>query len=165
MIKCIFPGTFDPITVGHIDILERACKIFDEVTLLILINHRKCTLFSLEDRVAFAQKALKNHKNVYVDSYDGLLTEYCDMVSCNNIIRGVRNGSDFEYEMHYFGINRILKENIEMFFLPTAAKNLFISSSYVRELILYKKDLSGIVPDSIIEDIKKNQILNITQSR
>jgi pantetheine-phosphate adenylyltransferase len=155
MMKCIFPGTFDPLTNGHIDIITRARKLFDEVVVLILINHKKSTLFSLENRIKFAQKALKNFEGVYVDSFDGLLVEYCDNVNCHNVVRGVRNGVDFEYEMQYFGINHILSEKIEMFFLPTKKRNLYISSSNVRELIAHRKDVSGLVPDEVNEEIKK----------
>ncbi len=152
---CIFPGTFDPITNGHIDLVKRARKIFDNVTLLILINHKKSTLFTLEDRLKFAEKSLKDINGVKIDSYDGLLTEYCEANKCYNIIRGVRNGVDFEYEMQYFGINRMLKGDIEMFFLPTSKENLYVSSSNARELIAHKRELKGIVPSVVCEEIKK----------
>lgn len=155
MTKCLFPGTFDPITNGHIDIIRRARKIFDEVTVLILINHKKSTMFSLENRIKFAKLALKDYENVTVESYDGLLTQYCDAVNNYNIVRGVRNGVDFEYEMQYFGINRLLTDKIEMFFLPTAKRNLYVSSSNVRELIAHKRDVMGFVPDIIAAEIKK----------
>lgn len=152
---CILPGTFDPITNGHIDLILRARKIFDNVTLLILINHKKSTLFSLEDRLLFAKKSIGEMSGVNILSYDGLLTEYCEKSNCYNIIRGIRNGVDFEYEMQYFGINRILKPEIEMFFLPTSKDNLYVSSSNARELIAHKRDLSGIVPQNVITEIKK----------
>ncbi len=152
---CIFPGTFDPITNGHIDLIKRAKKIFDNVTLLILINHKKSTLFTLDDRLMFARKALGGINGVNIESYDGLLTEYCDISGCRNIIRGIRNGVDFEYEMQYFGINRLLSGDIEMFFLPTSKENLYVSSSNARELIAHKRDLSGLVPDVVFNEIKK----------
>lgn len=155
MKKCIFPGTFDPITNGHIDLIKRASKIYDEVTLLILINHKKSTLFTLEDRINFAKIALKSINDVKVESYDGLLTEYCELKNCYNIIRGIRNGVDFEYEMQYFGINRILNKDIEMFFLPTSKENLYVSSSNARELIAHQRDVKGLVPDEVIVEIKK----------
>ena len=154
MRKAIYPGTFDPITNGHIDIIRRARKIFDEVTVLILINHKKSTLFSLENRLLFAKKSLDGIKGVNIEAYDGLLTEYCKDKGCYNIIRGIRNGVDFEYEMQYFGINRILSADIEMFFLPTSKENLYVSSSNARELIAHKRDLSGLVPDVVIQEIK-----------
>lgn len=154
MKKCIFPGTFDPITNGHVDLIKRAKRVFDSVTVLLLINHKKHTLFSTEERIKFAQMALKDIDGVDIDSYDGLLTEYCDMVNCYSVIRGIRNGVDFEYEMQYFGINRILQSKIDMFFLPTAKENLYVSSSNVRELIAHKRDIDGLVPDDIAREIK-----------
>lgn len=155
MKKCIFPGTFDPVTCGHIDIITRAGKIFDEVVVLLLINHKKSTMFSLEDRISFVKKALSGTKNVSVESYDGLLTEYCDFVNCYNIIRGIRNGVDFEYEMQYFGINRILNDNIEMFFLPTSKDKLYVSSSNARELLMHNRSVKGLVPELVAEEMMK----------
>lgn len=152
---CIFPGTFDPITNGHINLIKRAKKIYDNVTILFLINHKKSTLFSLSDRIMFANIATKGINGIKIESYDGLLTEYCNQKNCYNIIRGIRNGVDFEYEMQYFGINKMLDEKIEMFFLPTSKENLYVSSSNARELIAHKKDLTGIVPKEVIKEIKR----------
>jgi pantetheine-phosphate adenylyltransferase len=153
--KIIFPGSFDPMTNGHIDLIVRALKIFDEVTVLFLINHSKSTMFTVENRVMFAEKALSGLKGVKIDSYDGLLTEYCDLHNCYNVLRGIRNGVDFEYEMQYFGINRILNKSIEMFFLPTARENLYVSSSNARELIAHKRSIEGIVPEVIANEIRE----------
>lgn len=155
MKKCIFPGTFDPLTNGHIDIILRARKIFDEVTVLLLINHKKSTLFTNENRIMFLEKALNGFDGVKIDSYDGLLTEFCDIHNCYNVVRGIRNGVDFEYEMQYFGINKLLNKNIEMFFLPTTKENLYVSSSNARELIAHRRSTDGIVPEIICNEIKK----------
>ena len=150
---CIFPGTFDPITTGHIDIVSRACKVFDKVVVLLLINHNKKTMFSEEIRLAFAVKALAKFPQVTVTAFDGLLTEYCANVNCYNVVRGIRNGVDFEYEMQYFGINRLLCPQIEMYFLPTARHNLYVSSGNVRELLRHNGDVSGFVAKDIMSDV------------
>lgn len=155
---CIFPGSFDPVTLGHIDIIKRASKIFDEVTVLILINHKKNYMFSLSERIGFLKECLKDFINVKVDSYDGLLTEYCDRINCYNVIRGTRNGVDFEYEMQYFGVNRLLNQKIDMMFFPTSKELLYVSSGNVRELLSHGKNVDGFVSEKISQKIK--EILN-----
>jgi pantetheine-phosphate adenylyltransferase len=155
MKRCIFPGTFDPITNGHMNIIERAGKIFDEVTVLILVNAGKRTLFEEELRYKFITEAVADKKFVKVDRAEGLLTEYCRKHGCYTVVRGIRNGVDFEYEMQYFGINRILSPEIEMFFLPTTGENLYVSSGNARELILHNRSVERLVPACVDEEIQK----------
>lgn len=154
MNECIFPGSFDPITIGHINIINRAREVFDKVTVLLLVNNKKQSMFSTQQRLEFLQAALISKGGVAVGSYDGLLTEYCRNHNCFNVVRGIRNGVDFEFEMQYFGINRLLEPRIEMLLLPTLKELLYISSGNVRELLSHGSDVSQFVPEEILPLLK-----------
>ena len=148
MRKAIFPGTFDPFTLGHLDILNRSRLIFDEVIIGIGKNSDKKSMFSVEDRISFIQSVVGESDNVKVMSYEGLTIDFCKNVNANFIVRGVRNNGDFEFEKAIARTNRLLSK-IETVFLLTSAKTSFISSSIVRDLIQNNGDYSKLVPKNI----------------
>ena len=156
MRRAIFPGTFDPFTLGHLDILNRSKLIFDEVIIGIGENIDKKAMFSLEDRIDFIKSVIINSENIKVQSYKGLTIDFCKKVDANFIVRGVRNNGDFEFEKAIARTNRLLSK-IETVFLLTSAKTSFISSSIVRELIKNKGDYSRLIPESIAKNVSDNQ--------
>ena len=156
MRRAIFPGTFDPFTLGHLDILNRSKLIFDEVIIGIGENIDKKAMFSLEDRIDFIKSVVINSENIKVQSYKGLTIDFCKKVDANFIVRGVRNNGDFEFEKAIARTNRLLSK-IETIFLLTSAKTSFISSSIVRELIKNKGDYSRFIPESIAKIVSDNQ--------
>lgn len=156
MRRAIFPGTFDPFTLGHLDILNRSKLIFDEVIIGIGENIDKKAMFSLEDRIDFIKSVVINSENIKVQSYKGLTIDFCKKVDANFIVRGVRNNGDFEFEKAIARTNRLLSK-IETVFLLTSAKTSFISSSIVRELIKNKGDYSRLTPESIAKIVSDNQ--------
>jgi len=156
MRRAIFPGTFDPFTLGHLDILNRSKLIFDEVIIGIGENIDKKAMFSLEERIDFIKSVIINSENIKVQSYKGLTIDFCKKVDANFIVRGVRNNGDFEFEKAIARTNRLLSK-IETVFLLTSAKTSFISSSIVRELIKNKGDYSRLIPESIAKIVSDNQ--------
>ena len=156
MRRAIFPGTFDPFTLGHLDILNRSKLMFDEVIIGIGENIDKKAMFSLEDRIDFIKSVVINSENIKVQSYKGLTIDFCKKVDANFIVRGVRNNGDFEFEKAIARTNRLLSK-IETVFLLTSAKTSFISSSIVRELIKNKGDYSRLIPESIAKIVSDNQ--------
>jgi pantetheine-phosphate adenylyltransferase len=156
MRRAIFPGTFDPFTLGHLDILNRSKLIFDEVIIGIGENIDKKAMFSLEDRIDFIKSVVSSSENIKVQSYKGLTIDFCKKVDAKFIVRGVRNNGDFEFEKAIARTNRLLSK-IETVFLLTSAKTSFISSSIVRELIKNKGDYSRFVPESIAKIVSDNR--------
>ncbi|GAA0740582.1 MULTISPECIES: pantetheine-phosphate adenylyltransferase [Flavobacteriaceae] len=148
MKRAIFPGSFDPITLGHYDIIKRGVKLFDEVVVAIGINADKNYMFSLEERKAFIENAFKDEPKVSVVTYEGLTIEFCKKIDAQFILRGLRNPADFEFEKAIAHTNRKLSK-IETVFLLTAAKTSFISSSIVRDVIRNNGDYTVLVPDSV----------------
>ncbi|WP_431159133.1 pantetheine-phosphate adenylyltransferase [Winogradskyella poriferorum] len=148
MRRAIFPGSFDPITLGHYDIIKRGVKLFDEVIVAIGINAEKKYMFSLEQRKAFIEEAFKNEPKVKVTTYNGLTVDYCKQVDAEFILRGLRNPADFEFEKAIAHTNRKLSK-IETVFLLTAANTSYISSSIVRDVIKNNGDYSLLVPNSV----------------
>jgi len=153
MKKAIYPGTFDPVTNGHLDIIKRACEIFDEVIIAVSDNKDKNTMFSLDKRVKMMEKATQNF-NVTVKSFDTLLVEFAKKENTKFIIRGLRAVSDFEYELQMGYANKSLDENIETIYLMPSLNNAFISSSVVRSILRYNGDVSHLVPKEILEYLK-----------
>ncbi|WP_458627435.1 pantetheine-phosphate adenylyltransferase [Winogradskyella sp. PC D3.3] len=153
MKRAIFPGSFDPITNGHYDIIERGIKLFDEVVVAIGINADKKYMFSLEERKAFIKEAFKGTPNVKVVTYKGLTIDFCKEIDAQFILRGLRNPADFEFEKAIAHTNRRLSK-IETVFLLTAAKTSFISSSIVRDVIRNNGDYTVLVPKSVRIDSK-----------
>ncbi len=157
----VYPGSFDPMTNGHLDIIKRASKTFDKVYVAILTNSAKNPQFSLDTRIDWLKRATKDFDNVEIDSFSGLLVNYANEIGASVIIKGLRAVSDFEYEFQMALTNRALSPNIETMFLMTNGKYSYLSSSIVKEIAKLGGSLSGLVPDFMIEEIKneitKNQ--------
>ena len=152
----IYPGTFDPVTNGHIDIIKRACKIFDKIIVAVANNKDKTTMFSLEKRVELMKKATINFEKVEVKSFNSLLVEFAKKENAKIIIRGLRAVSDFEYELQMGYANRSLYNEIETIYLMPKLENAFISSSVVRSILKYNGNVSHLVPKEIINDVYSN---------
>jgi|TARA_B110000908_G_C10194554_1_gene422242 pantetheine-phosphate adenylyltransferase len=148
MKKAIFPGSFDPITLGHVDIINRGVTLFDEVIIAIGENSSKDYMFSLDERIAFIERAFKDNPKVRVMSYSGLTIEFCKEIGVDFILRGLRNPADFEFEKAIAHTNRHLS-TLETVFLLTSAQTSFISSSIVREIIRFEGDYKKLVPNSV----------------
>jgi pantetheine-phosphate adenylyltransferase len=142
----VYPGSFDPITFGHLDIINRALKIFDEVVIAVARNERKSPLFSVEERVDLIKSVMKQNERVKVDTFDGLLVDYARSRKAQAIIRGLRAISDFEYELQMAQINRGISKDVETVFLMTSVFYSFLSSSIVKEVHSLKGPIDGLVP-------------------
>ena len=148
MKKAVFPGSFDPITIGHLDIVERAIKVFDEIIIAVGDNTNKKYMFPKEKRVEFVKQTFYNYDNVKIESYDGLTVDFCRKNNIEFMIRGLRNPADFEFEKSIALTNREMTE-IETIFLLTSPENSFISSSIVRDLIRNNGDYKLFIPKGI----------------
>ncbi|WP_297762655.1 pantetheine-phosphate adenylyltransferase [uncultured Muriicola sp.] len=148
MRRAIFPGSFDPITLGHYDIIERGIHLFDEIIIAIGSNAEKKYMFSEKQRKSFIEKAFKGEKKVKVDTYSGLTIDYCQKVNAQFILRGLRNPADFEFEKAIAHTNRKLS-GIETVFLLTSSGKSYISSSIVRDVIRNGGDYTSLVPDTV----------------
>lgn len=151
MRRALFPGSFDPITLGHYDIICRALDVFDEIVVAIGVNNEKKYMFSVEKRKEFIEKAFANQPKVKVTTYQGLTVDFCREIDAQFILRGLRNPADFEFEKAIAHTNRTLA-NIETIFLLTAAETSFISSSIVRDVIRNRGDYRFLVPESVVVD-------------
>ncbi|TCT26891.1 phosphopantetheine adenylyltransferase [Melghiribacillus thermohalophilus] len=145
----ICPGSFDPVTYGHLDIIQRGAKVFDHVIVAVFQNSSKSPLFSVEERVELLKETTKDIPNVSIDSCAGLLMDYARDKNAKAILRGLRAVSDFEYEMQITSMNRKLNEEIETFFIMTNNQYSFLSSSIVKEVAKYKADVSDLVPEPV----------------
>ncbi len=146
MTIAIFPGSFDPITYGHIDILEKGCKIFDKVIIAVAYNIEKQGFLPVDSRINLIKECVKNIKNAEVDSFEGLTVNYAKKHNAEFIIRGLRNSKDFEYEFEMEGVNKILNPKIQTVYFTPNSQNSFISSSAVREILKNNGDVSEFVP-------------------
>ena len=142
----VFPGSFDPITLGHEDLIKRAAPLFDKVIVAIGLNSSKKNLFSLEQRRLWLEEVFEKEENVLIDSYEGLTVNFCNEMSSSFIIRGLRSSSDFEYEKQISQLNRIIGSGIETVFLISKPEFSHISSSIVREILKNNGDVSQLVP-------------------
>ena len=161
----ICPGSFDPITLGHTDIIQRAALMFDKIIVVIMKNANKANgFFTLEERKSFIEKTVGNIPNVEVDIYDGLLAEYARQRNACAIIKGLRAVSDFEYEFQMALTNKKLNPEVETVFLTTSAENMYLSSSMVKQIASMGGDISHFVPESILEEIssrlRKDKFIN-----
>ncbi len=147
----LYPGSFDPITNGHLDVLERASRMFDRVVIAVLKHPEKKSFLTTQERVSLIKEATKNIKNVSVDSFDGLTVEYARKIGAKFLIRGLRTITDFEYEVQLCQTNQVIASDIETVFLSTRPQHNFISSSIVRELSNHKTDISKFVPKNVVE--------------
>jgi len=154
--RAIYPGTFDPVTNGHLDIIERACKLFDEVIVSILVNPGKTPMFALEVRVTILREVLNQRcPRVTVDTFDGLLVDYALSKEASAIVRGIRAISDYEYELQMALMNRRLKPQVETVFLMSAQENSYLSSRLVKEVFSLGGTITGLVPDLVIERMRE----------
>ncbi|MFE6167252.1 pantetheine-phosphate adenylyltransferase [Viridibacillus arvi] len=151
----VVPGTFDPITNGHLDIIKRAADIFDEVYVAVMNNSSKKPLFNVDERMDLISQVTCDMPNVKVDSSSGLLIDYAKNRNADAIVRGLRAVSDFEYEMQITSMNRFLDEKIETFFIMTKNQYSFLSSSIVKEVSQYGGDIHGLVPDIVEVALKE----------
>lgn len=150
----VYAGTFDPITYGHVDLIERATTIFDAVIVAIAASHAKKTLFTLDERVQMTTDVLKNHAEVKVQGFDGLLLAFVKQHNANVILRGLRTVTDFDYEFQLASMNRQLNPKIESIFLVPSEKYMSVSSSLIREIAFLEGDVSAFVPPIVVQALK-----------
>jgi pantetheine-phosphate adenylyltransferase len=153
----VFPGSFDPLTNGHVDIIERGCYIFDRVIVAVLINQAKTPLFSVDERVGMIREVFKDRPNVEVDTFDGLLVDYGRRKGAHAIIRGLRAVSDFEYEFQMALMNRRLNHDLETVFLMPAEQYTYTSSRLIKEVFMLGGQVSGLVPDVVEQRLRNKQ--------
>ncbi|MGZ3513861.1 MAG: pantetheine-phosphate adenylyltransferase [Thermodesulfobacteriota bacterium] len=161
----IYPGSFDPITYGHIDIIERGLEIFDKVILAIAENEEKRPLFSVEDRLRMVKSFFKDNPNVIVDSFKGLLVDYVGKTNAKVILRGLRATSDFEYEFHMASMNRSLNTHLDTLFMMTSKDYFFVSSRTIKEVARLGGAVEGLVPDLVVRRLKEKFKLPIPKKR
>lgn len=155
MLRAIYPGSFDPVTLGHLDIIQRSAQIVDELIVGVLKNNAKTPLFSLEERVKMISDVTKDMKNVKILPFEGLLVDFAKQMEANVIIRGLRAITDFEYELQMSQTNHKLSPEIETLFLTTNVEYSFLSSTTVKEIASFNGDIRKFVPDVIADAIKE----------
>lgn len=152
--KVIYPGSFDPVTYGHLDIIERAAKSFDTVIVAVLNNTSKKSLFTLEEKISLLKETTKDLPNVEIDYFSGLLSDYAKQKKCNNMIRGLRAISDFEYEMQMASVNKKINNDIETYFMVSSNQYAYLSSSIVKEVAVFGGSISCFVPKVVEKALK-----------
>ena len=153
MKKAIYPGSFDPVTNGHMDMIERSARIVDELVVGVLINREKNPLFSVDERVSMLKEMTRHMPNVTITSFDGLLVDYMEEINASIIVRGLRAVTDFEYELQIAQTNHKVNPNIDTIFLTTNLQYAYLSSTVVKEFASYGGDISHFVPECFIDDI------------
>ncbi len=151
----ICPGSFDPVTMGHLDIIERSRKVFDHVIVAVMINPAKKTLFTVEERIELLKRATEGMDHVEVVGFEGLLADYAKMRGASAVIKGLRAVTDFEYEFQQALTNKKLNPDLETLFMTTNSDHMFLSSSIVKQIAMFGGDISNFVPASILEDVKQ----------
>ena len=154
MLRAIYPGSFDPVTYGHLDIIRRSCKIVDELVVGVLNNKAKTPLFSVEERVRILEEVTKDLPNVKVMAFDGLLVEFAKQIGAKVIVRGLRAITDFEYELQMSQTNHKLEPDLETMFLTTSIEYSYLSSTTVREIAAYGGDVSQFVPEAVAGELE-----------
>ena len=154
MKKAVCPGSFDPITNGHLDVIERASGLFDEVVIAVLVNNSKTGLFTIEERIDMITESVQHLKNVKVDTWSGLLVDYCRAHNIAAIVKGLRAVSDFDYELQMAQMNLQLK-GVDTLLMATKPAYSFLSSSLVREIARYGGDVSNLVPSRVLADLSR----------
>ncbi len=157
--RCIYPGSFDPLTVGHADIIERCSALFDKVIIGILNNTSKKPLFSIEERLELVKRSTEHLNNISILAFEGLLVDFVGENAPTIVVRGLRSSSDFEFEVNLYGMNKLIDSGFETIFLPSSPAHSCISSSLVKEVGRYGGDISKMVPEGILDDIR-NRLLN-----
>jgi pantetheine-phosphate adenylyltransferase len=152
--RAVCPGSFDPVTNGHLDIIGRAAKLYDEVVVAVLINKTKRSLFTVEERVQLLEECASDYPNVRVDSFHGLIVDFCREHDIQVIAKGLRAVSDFDYELKMAQMNNGLSQ-VETLFMPTSPLYSFLSSSLVKEVATYGGDVSGLVPDTVLHRLRE----------
>lgn len=160
MIKAIYPGSFDPVTFGHLDIIKRSASVVDELVIGVLVNSSKNPMFSLEERVEMLMEVTSELNNVRIVSFEGLLVDFARQEGANIIIRGLRAITDFEYELQMAQTNRILEPAIDTMFLTTGLEFSYISSSIVKEVAQLNGDITHFVPGCVLKRIKEKSRTN-----
>ncbi len=155
MKTAIYPGSFDPITNGHLDIIRRSSAIFDHLVVAVSVNHSKKPLFTIEERIKLIEKVTEDIKNIEIVTFDGLLADYAKLRDAKVIIKGLRAVSDFEYEFQMALLNKSLNQDTETLFMATSQNYSFLSSSIVKEIGALGGDLTGLVPEKIMSEIKQ----------
>ena len=151
--KAIYPGSFDPVTFGHLDLIERARSIFDEIFVVVAVNSEKETLFTLDERLQFMKRAVRHMRGIKVESYEGLTVEYARMKKVKTIIRGLRATSDFEFEFQMALTNRKLSKEVDTIFLMPSESHFYISSRLIKQIASLKGEISAYVPKFVAEKI------------
>ena len=155
MLRAIYPGSFDPVTYGHMDIIIRSCKIVDELIVGVLCNKAKMPLFSVEERVKMLEEVTKDLKNVRIVPFNGLLVDFAAKMDADLIIRGLRAITDFEYELQMSQTNHKLEPNVETMFLTTSIEYSYLSSTTVKEIAAFGGDLTQFVPEAVAVELRK----------
>ena len=155
MTKAVFPGSFYPMTNGHINIVQRAAKLFDEIDVVIAVNDDKKYLFSTEERLSLVQELIMPFRNVAVHTWDGLIVEYAKQTGAKVLIRGIRNMNDFSYEFDLSLMNHNLNPEVETLYIPTDQKFLLLKSSAIKELAKLGGDVSGMVPENVKKALER----------
>lgn len=155
MLRAVYPGSFDPVTFGHLDIITRSAKLVDELIVGVLVNNAKSPLFSVEERVKILEKTVENLPNVKVIPFEGLLVEFVRKMKAQMVVRGLRAITDFEYELQMAQTNHKLEPEVETIFLTTSLDYSYLSSSTVKEVAAFGGDISQFVPDIVIERMQE----------
>ncbi|CAL1517334.1 pantetheine-phosphate adenylyltransferase [Chitinophaga sp. MM2321] len=155
---CLFPGTFDPITLGHTDVIGRGLDLFDRIVIGIGTNSSKTPMFTLEERTAWIREVYKNDPRVEVSAYQGLTIDFCKKIDARFILRGIRYVSDFEYEKAIADVNRTIAPEIETIFLTCIPQYSSIASTLVRDIYKYGGDVKPFLPEAVLEGIKKHKL-------